>query len=109
MVRCDSCGTECTLPFTCQHCGGKFCAECRLPPSHQCTALSSWQKKPAPGVGIRYGRGRGVTATSGGFSETRYAAKMKKGGQIPWLKVMIAIIMIVFLIILFLVMSGYPI
>ena len=60
-------------------------------------------------MGIRYGRGRGVTAASGGFSEMRHAAKTKKGGEIPWLKVMIAIIMIVFLIILFLVMSGYPI
>ena len=107
MARCASCGTECTLPYTCQHCGGKFCPECRLPPNHQCTALTSWQKKPVHGVGIRYGRDRGVTATSGGFSETRHAAKTKKGGKIPWLKVMIAIIMIVSLILLFLVMSGY--
>jgi hypothetical protein len=61
------------------------------------------------GVGIRYGRGRGVTATSGGFSETQHSTKTKKGGEIPWLKVMIAIILIVALILLFLVMGGYPV
>ncbi len=107
MARCDSCGNECTLPFTCQYCGGKFCPECRLPPNHQCTGIISWQKKPAPGVGIRYGRGSGVTATSGGFAESRPAKKGKPGKEIPWLKVMIAIMVIIILIILFLVMSGY--
>jgi len=108
MVRCDSCGNECTLPFTCQHCGRKFCPECRLPPNHQCTSLTSWQKKPVPGVGLRYGRGSGVTATGGGYAESRPASKVKRGGEIPWLEVMIVTMLIIILIILFLVISGYP-
>lgn len=108
MVRCDSCGNECTLPFTCQHCGRKFCPECRLPPNHQCSSLTSWQKKPVPGVGLRYGRGSGVTATGGGYAESRPASKVKRGGKIPWLKVMIVTMLIIILIILFLVISGYP-
>jgi hypothetical protein len=108
MARCESCGNECTLPFTCQHCGGKFCPECRLPPNHQCTALTSWQKKPVPGVGIRYERGSGVTATSGGFAEARHTGNVKRDGEIPWLKLMIAIMLIALLIILVLTMSGYP-
>lgn len=107
MARCDCCGNECSLPFTCQNCGRKFCPECRLPPNHQCTAISSWRKKPVHGVGIRYGRGSGVTATSGGYAEVRNAAEVKRGGDIPWLKVMIVIMLIVFFTILFLVMSGY--
>ena len=107
MTRCDSCGKECTLPFTCQHCGGKFCPECRLPPNHQCTALTSWQKKPVLGVGMRYGRGSGVTATSGGYAESRHASQGKTGKEIPWLKVMVAIMLIILLAIIFLVISGY--
>jgi hypothetical protein len=108
MARCDSCGNECTLPFTCQYCGNKFCPECRLPPNHQCTGLTSWQKKPAPGVGLRYGREGGVTATRGGYGESRPTSKGKPGKEIPWLKVMIAIMLIIILVILFLVISGYP-
>ena len=48
-----------------------------------------------------------MTATSGGFAESRPAKKGKPGKEIPWLKVMIAIMVIIILIILFLVMSGY--
>ena len=107
MPRCDSCGNECTLPFTCQHCGGKFCPECRLPLNHQCSGITSWQKKPVPGVGMRYDRG-GVTATGGGYAEARRTSKRKPGKEIPWLKVMIAIMVIIILGMLFLVMSGYP-
>lgn len=107
MAICDSCGNECTMPFTCQYCGGKFCPECRLPPNHQCTGLITWQKKPVPGVGMRYGRGRGVTATSGGYAESRSAAKATGGRKIPWLRIMIAIMLIVIFIILYLVMSGF--
>jgi len=108
MARCESCGNECTLPFTCQHCGGKFCPECRLPPNHQCAGIISWQKKPTPGVGMRYGRDSGVTATSGGYAESRPASKGKRDKEMPSLKVMIAIMVIIILAIFFLVMIGYP-
>jgi len=106
MVRCDFCGTECTLPFTCQHCGRKFCPECRLPPNHECTGLTSWQKKTTPGVGMRYVRGSGVTATSGSYAESRPLSKGKPGKEIPWLKVVIAIMAILLIIFLFLVLYG---
>jgi len=36
MVKCDYCGKEVDLPFTCPYCGGHFCAEHRLPESHNC-------------------------------------------------------------------------
>src|SRR2546427_580752 len=35
-LRCDFCGTDEDLPFTCNYCGGTFCAEHRLPESHAC-------------------------------------------------------------------------
>jgi hypothetical protein len=56
---------------------------------------------------MRYGRGRGVSATSGGYAESRSAAKATGRREIPWLKIMIAIMLVVMLIILYLVMNGF--
>ena len=39
MVKCDYCGKEVDLPFTCPYCGGHFCAEHRLPENHECLFL----------------------------------------------------------------------
>jgi len=36
MVQCEVCGKQVDLPFRCNYCGGLFCAEHRLPESHQC-------------------------------------------------------------------------
>ncbi len=107
MTRCDYCGNEVVLPFTCQHCGGKFCPECRLPPNHQCTGIISWQKKPVPGVGMRYDKGSGVTATFGGYAESRHAPEGKRSKGIPWLIVMVVIIILVIIAMFLLVLSGY--
>ncbi len=35
-MRCDLCGVDENLPFTCNYCGGTFCADHRLPESHAC-------------------------------------------------------------------------
>ncbi len=106
MARCDCCGNECTLPFTCQHCRGTFCPDCRLPPAHQCTGINSWKKKPAPGVGISYGRGGTATATGGGYGTVSRREKTGRAREgIPWLKVMIAIVIIIMLVVLFLSLS----
>jgi len=35
-LKCDFCGNEEDLPFTCNYCGGTFCSEHRLPESHAC-------------------------------------------------------------------------
>src|SRR5512147_2577108 len=93
MTRCDRCGTECILPFTCQHCGGKFCPDCRLPPSHDCAGIGSWNAKPRPAVGMRYGRG-GVTATGGIPAEPRRAGT-KEAAAHPYLAIMAAIIVLI--------------
>jgi hypothetical protein len=108
MSRCDHCGKECTLPFTCQHCGGKFCPDCRLPPGHNCTGIASWKKKPLPSVGMNYGSGGGVTATGGGYRESTRTAGKKTAQEIPWLKIMITAIAIILLGVAYLVLSGYP-
>jgi uncharacterized protein YkwD len=36
MPKCDQCGREETLPFTCAYCGGNYCVEHRLPENHNC-------------------------------------------------------------------------
>jgi len=35
-LKCDLCGREDDLPFTCNYCGGTFCGEHRLPEAHAC-------------------------------------------------------------------------
>jgi len=35
-LKCDYCGREEDLPFTCNYCGGTFCGEHRLPEAHAC-------------------------------------------------------------------------
>ena len=43
MAKCEYCGREVVLPFVCPYCGKNFCAEHRLPESHECVNLP---KKP---------------------------------------------------------------
>ena len=38
-TKCDFCGKEEYLPFECRYCGGKFCAEHRLPEAHNCKGI----------------------------------------------------------------------
>lgn len=106
MTRCDHCGNECTLPFTCQHCGGKYCAGCRLPPNHDCTGIGSWNAKPRPAVSMSYSKGGGVSATGGIAVETRHRAKKEAAG-IPYLKIMAVIIALILLGLAWLALSGY--
>jgi Zn-dependent protease len=35
-LKCDFCGKDEDLPFTCNYCGGTFCGEHRLPEAHAC-------------------------------------------------------------------------
>lgn len=107
MARCDHCGIDCALPFTCQHCGGKFCPDCRLPPNHDCTGIGSWNAKPRPSVGMNYGKGGGVTATGGIAPEPRRTAQEKPGASIPHLKILIGIIVLILLGLVWLMVSGY--
>jgi hypothetical protein len=108
MARCDHCGNETTLPFTCQHCGGKFCADCRLPPNHDCTGIGSWNQKPRPSVGMNYGKGGGVSATGGGYGpDSRRPAKKQGAAGIPYLWIMIGVIVLILLGIAWLVLTGH--
>jgi hypothetical protein len=108
MTRCDHCGNEVVLPFSCQYCGGKYCAECRLPPNHDCVNIALWNSKPLPAVGISYGKGGRATPTGSGYiAGSRHTTKMKTGKDIPYLKIMIAIIVLILIGIAWLVLSGY--
>jgi len=39
MAKCSFCGKDVDLPFSCNYCGKKFCAEHRLPEKHDCEAI----------------------------------------------------------------------
>jgi len=68
-----------------------------------------WNSKPRPAVGISYGKGGGATPTGGGYiADSRRDAKKKQGEGIPYLKIMIAIIVLILIGIAYLVFSGYP-
>ena len=107
MTRCDKCGNEVALPFTCQHCGGKFCPDCRLPPNHDCTGIGSWNAKPRPPVGMSYSKGGGVTATGGIVQESRRRPEKKTEERLPFLKIMIGIVVLVLLGLAWLVLTGH--
>ena len=109
MARCDHCGTECVLPFTCQHCGGKFCADCRLPPNHDCSGIGSWNAKPRPAVGMNYRRGGGVSATGGIPPESRRSQGKKAAEGLPYLKILAGVVVLVLLGLAWLALSGYRI
>ncbi|MGM0398371.1 MAG: rhomboid family intramembrane serine protease [Halobacteriota archaeon] len=42
MATCDVCGREEGMPYQCRLCGGTYCAEHRLPESHDCPGLDNW-------------------------------------------------------------------
>ena len=39
IMNCEKCEKETFLPFRCQHCGGHFCSEHRLPENHECAQV----------------------------------------------------------------------
>jgi len=108
MSRCDNCGAECALPFTCQHCGGTYCPDCRLPPNHNCTGIRSWNSKPRPSISLNYGKGGGVSVTGGGYiPDSRRTEKRGSGAGTPYFKIMIGVIILIIIGIAWLVFSGY--
>jgi len=62
-LKCQYCGAEEPLPFKCPFCGGYFCAQHRLPESHECPELwkawihrrrlESWEPEVAREESIR--------------------------------------------------------
>jgi hypothetical protein len=107
MTRCDHCDSECTLPYTCRHCGGRFCPDCRLPPGHDCTGINSWNAKARPAVGMNYSRGGGVTATGGIAPGTGRRPEQGAGEGLPYLKIMIGITVLVLVGLAWLALTGH--
>ena len=54
-MKCDFCGEETgVMPFRCKFCGGKFCAEHRLPENHKCAGLEDYKKTRTMKSGLTY-------------------------------------------------------
>jgi hypothetical protein len=108
MARCNHCGNEVVLPFSCQYCRGRYCPGCRLPPNHNCVNIGLWNSKPRPAVGISYGKGGGATPTGGGYSaDSLRTAEKRPGEGIPYRKIMIAIVFLILVGFALLVLGGY--
>ena len=107
MARCDHCGNEVVLPFSCQYCGRKHCPGCRLPPSHQCVNIALWNSKPRPAVGMSYHKGGGVSATGGVAADVRRRTAARAAGKIPYLKIMAGVIVLILLGLAWLVLGGH--
>lgn len=45
MAKCDYCGAEVSMPYTCGYCGGSFCPKHRLPENHSCEGLDKLTKE----------------------------------------------------------------
>lgn len=39
-MKCQICGVEVAMPYTCPYCGGQFCSQHRLPENHTCPQIS---------------------------------------------------------------------
>ncbi|AEA48119.1 AN1-type zinc finger domain-containing protein [Archaeoglobus veneficus] len=50
MSKCQFCGKNVAYPFKCRYCGGLFCEDHRLPPSHNCVNIEAWRSKTPPFV-----------------------------------------------------------
>jgi len=42
MAKCEVCGRDVDLPYSCRRCGGEYCSEHRLPENHSCSGLNEW-------------------------------------------------------------------
>jgi len=66
MQRCDECGKEISMPYTCSFCGQKYCSEHRLPENHTCDGLSSYKKGVREEGKVYDGPSSSTTASSTG-------------------------------------------
>lgn len=47
--KCDFCGVEEYMPYVCKFCKGRFCAQHRLPESHNCAGLGTYRERVREG------------------------------------------------------------
>jgi len=85
MSKCDVCGKEESMPYQCRHCGGTYCAEHRLPESHDCPGLENWGDSGAvfdSGFDESVDRG---TSSSGGVTD-RFNVDTSTGGWVAYFR-----------------------
>jgi cobalamin biosynthesis Mg chelatase CobN len=69
--------------------------------------MGSWNKKPKPSVSVNYGKGGGVSVTGGGYiPDSRSGKKRTPAAGIPYLKIMVAIIILVLIGLAWIALSG---
>src|SRR5450759_2880503 len=76
-MKCDLCGKEDELPFTCNYCGGTFCPEHRLPEAHACKGDLTRRMVAKPTT-TRSWDGSTYSGTSFGRSSSPYLFSQKE-------------------------------
>ncbi|MDA4118645.1 MAG: site-2 protease family protein [Thaumarchaeota archaeon] len=76
-MKCDYCGADEDLPFTCNYCGGTFCGEHRLPEAHRCTGDLSRKFASSP-LTTRSWDASSYSGTSSGRSPSPYLFSQKE-------------------------------
>jgi Zn-dependent protease len=76
-LKCDFCGVEEDLPFTCNYCGGTFCGEHRLPEAHACTGDLTRRVVASPST-TRSWDGSTFSGTSVGRRSSPYLFSQKE-------------------------------
>lgn len=76
-MKCDFCGRDEDLPFTCNYCGGTFCGEHRLPEAHACTGDLTRRVVANPAT-TRSWDGSVFSGTSSGRSSSPYLFSQKE-------------------------------
>lgn len=74
-MKCDFCGKEEDLPFTCNYCGGTYCAEHRLPESHACRGDLSRRIYTSPATSRSW---EGSVSGTGGGHTSPYLFSQKE-------------------------------
>lgn len=101
MPKCEHCGIEPILPFTCAYCGKNYCVEHRLPENHNCSRL---QKVPPHYLPLNNSIGSSGKPTT--IEETQPVGQATRHTQFSLIKIItiLAIVIVAGVII----WSSYP-
>jgi membrane associated rhomboid family serine protease len=83
MAKCDECGDETNMPYTCNRCGGKFCGTHRLPENHDCPGL---QWNDPQGVWAEEQSTAASDDSDGGLLSGVTADPFRRGGPLAYFR-----------------------
>jgi|GEM_PF-1023037 len=112
MAKCQFCGKTVAYPYRCKYCGGLFCEDHRLPPSHNCINIDAWRKKTPPTISRKPTSRRkylhlGPPPPSYDFEKVE--DKVRRAKRKKWLEMAKKIVIVLFIGLVILVTHPEPI